>query len=546
LGLNKEKRRIIKPSEKFRTVFNFEWNNSEDTSKDINPLYSSRVEPEFLFGRGNRGGLDKHDKYLDDKFNKTKVVKDTNDGEDEKHWSKKNIYQMSERDWRIFREDHDIIIKGGRVPHPFRTWEESKLPDYIMSAIYDAGYSTPTPIQMQTIPIGLERKDLIGLAPTGSGKSAAFLIPLIAYLSSLPPVDVNGTNDGPYAIILAPSRELAVQIYDEFQKFAKYTRLRAASVIGGRSAEEQAMILGVGVEVIIGTPGRIKDALERQYTVLTQCYYVILDEADTMIKEGFEESVNFILDCIPVTNLKSNDEELIEEQEKESKLGGKNYRVTMMFSATMTSSLEKLARKYLRCPSYVTIGEPGSGKKSIIQKIEFTSEGRKRDLIRSILDRAKPPIIIFVNHKTTVDSLTRYLDKLDHRVTSLHSGKSQEGREKALNSFKDGKYDILVATNLAAKGIDVEGLELVINYDAPNSIDDYTHRIGRTGRAGKKGTAITFLTDSDEGIFYELRNFLEINNQVVPDELASHPASKIKPGTVSDHVPRRKQIVYTA
>jgi ATP-dependent RNA helicase DDX23/PRP28 len=546
LGLKKEKRRLIKPSEKFKTVFNFEWNNAEDTSRDINPLYDKKIEPQFMFGRGNRGGLDKYDKYLDDKRYKYKSVEGKReDKDDNKHWSKKNLYQMSDRDWRIFREDHEIIIKGGRVPHPFRTWEESKLPDYLMEAIKDIGYKTPSAIQMQAIPIGLERRDLIGLAPTGSGKSAAFLIPLIAYLSSLPSVDSKEINDGPYAMILAPSRELAIQIHEEFIKFAKHTKLKSACLIGGRSGEEQAMILGVGVEVIIGTPGRIRDALERSYTVLNQCYYVVLDEADTMIKEGFEETLNYILECIPPTNLKSADEELIEEQEKESRLGGKNYRITMMFSATMTTTLERLARKYLRCPSYVTIGEPGIGKKTITQKVEYLKEGAKKDRLRTILDRARPPIIIFVNQKITVDYLTRYLEKYRHSVTSLHSGKSQEGREKALNSFKDGRYDILVATNVAAKGIDVEGLELVINYDAPTSIDDYTHRIGRTGRAGKKGTAITFLTDADEGIFYDLKQYLEMNDQIVPDELSSHPASKFKQGNVNDKMPRRKQIVYT-
>jgi len=460
-------------------------------------------------------------------------------------WTKKTICEMTERDWRIFREDHDIIIKGGRVPYPIRSWSENDLPEYILKAIRDSGYKAPTSIQMQAIPIGLEKRDLIGLAPTGSGKSAAFLIPLIIYLNKLPPVSEN-RQDGPYSMILAPSRELAVQIYDEFKKFSKYTNLKAACLVGGRSAEEQAVQLGVGVEVIIGTPGRIQDTIERQFTTLNQCNYVIIDEADKMIKDGFEENLKFLLESIPATNLKSEDEKVIEEQEKECKLGIKRYRVTIMFSATMNSSLEKLARKYLRGPSYISIGEPGAGKKQIEQQVIFLDEHQKREKIRNILSRTRGTAMIFVNHKNSVDSLCKTLERFNFNVIGMHGGKSQDAREKALKGFKSGKYDVLVCTSLAARGIDVEGLSLVINYDCPKTIDDYTHRIGRTGRAGKEGTAITFLTSGDEEIFYDLREFLEHNKQHVPPELEQHPASKIKPGAFNEKVPRSKQVVYTA
>jgi ATP-dependent RNA helicase DDX23/PRP28 len=299
--------------------------------------------------------------------------------------------------------------------------------------------------------------------------------------------------------------------------------------------------------VIIGTPGRINDALERHFTTLNQCQYVVLDEADTMIKEGFEEILNKILDQIP-TDLKSENEKLAEVQEKESQQGIAKYRITMMFSATMTKELEKLARKYLRAPSYISIGEPGIGKKEIDQKVEYLgSESQKKEKLRNILNKAKPPIIIFVNRKTTADNLLKSLDRNFSAIT-LHGGKSQEGREKALNGFKDGKYDILITTNVAARGIDVENVKLVINYDAPFTIQDYNHRIGRTGRAGMHGTAITFLTNEDEGIFYDLVEYLIQNNQFVPPELASHPMSKIKPGQNKGQatLPKRRQIVYTA
>jgi ATP-dependent RNA helicase DDX23/PRP28 len=476
----------------------------------------------------------------------TENVSEKNKLKEDIHWSQKSASEMTERDWRIFREDNDIILKGGRVPFPIRIWSEGNLPDYILNAIKDAGYKKPTPIQMQGIPVGIEKRDMIALAPTGSGKSAAFLIPLIIYLNSLPPIDSNNNRDGPYAIILAPSRELALQIYEEFNKFAKYTKLRAASVVGGRSSEEQAVLLGNGVEVIIGTPGRIQDTLERNFTILNQCNYVVLDEADKMIHDGLESNVNYILNCIPDNNLKSEDEKIAEQQEKECKLGNKKYRITMMFSATMTRNLENLARKYLRCPSYISIGEPGAGKKEIEQRIEFISENQKRGRLFTILEKFKPPIIIFVNHKKSTELLCKTLEKSGYKATSLHGGKSQESREKALNGFKDGKYDILICTNLAARGIDVEGVSLVINYDAPFNIEDYNHRIGRTGRAGLKGTSITFITNSDEALFYDLNEYLIHNNQPVPQELSSHPATKIKPGTNVDNLPRRRQILYAA
>lgn len=396
------------------------------------------------------------------------------------HWKDKKLSEMTERDWRIFREDHDIIIKGGRVPYPIRSWEESNLPDYILEAIKYAGYKKPSSIQIQAITIGLERKDMIGLAPTGSGKSAAFLIPLIVYLNSLPAITPETAQNGPYAMILAPSRELALQIYDEFNKFAKYTKLRAASIVGGKSAEEQALILGVGVEVIIGTPGRIQDTLEKHFTCLTQCNYIVLDEADKMIKDGFEENLNYILDCIPATNMKSEDEKLVEEQEKECKLGIKSYRITMMFSATMTHQLEKLARKYLRCPSYISIGEPGAGKKEIEQRVEIVTENQKKERLMQLLDKFKPPIMIFLNHKRSVDNLCKLLEKIDVNAATLHGGKTQESRERSLNGFKEGKYDVLVCTNLAARGIDVYGVTLVVNYDAPTSIEGNSYSFIRS------------------------------------------------------------------
>lgn len=333
-----------------------------------------------------------------------------------KHWSEKPLEKMTERDWRIFREDHEIIIKGGRVPRPIRDWNEAELPQFLQENIKNLNYKKPTSIQVQAIPVGLTRRDLIGLAPTGSGKTAAFLIPLINYLSTLPPITPDIAEEGPYGLIITPTRELAVQIHADFQKMSAGTKLRSTVVVGGKSIEEQSMNIRKGVELLVGTPGRLKDALESRYTVLNQCTYVIIDEADRMMDMGLEEPLQYILDCIPSTNLKSDREDLAELQEEKSKKGESKYRITHMFSATMPSQVEKMARKYLRCPSYISIGEPGVGKKEIEQRVEFVSEGEKKHRLKAILSKAEPPIIIFLNEKRAVEVLAQTVEKWGVRI----------------------------------------------------------------------------------------------------------------------------------
>jgi ATP-dependent RNA helicase DDX23/PRP28 len=214
-----------------------------------------------------------------------------------------------------------------------------------------------------------------------------------------------------------------------------------------------------------------------------------------------------------------------------------------MFSATMPNAVEKIARKYLRCPSYITIGEPGAGKKDIEQRVEIMGEQEKKNRLKKILEKAEPPIIIFLNEKKAVEYLAKIIDNWGWRAVIYHGGKTQEQREAAVESFKARKYDILVCTDLAGRGLDVEGVQYVINFDAPKNISDFIHRTGRTGRAGKKGVAYTFLTSKNEDLFYDLKNFLAQNGHSLPEELANHPASKIKPGSI-ENVPRRKQIIY--
>lgn len=262
---------------------------------------------------------------------------------DERHWTQKSLNEMTERDWRIFREDYNIAIKGGRIPNPLRSWKESGLTKSILEIIDKCGYREPTPIQRQAIPIGLQNRDIIGVAETGSGKTLAFLIPLLVWITSLPKIERQEEIDqGPYAIILAPTRELAQQIEEETMKFASALEIRTVAVIGGISREDQGFKLRLGVEIVIATPGRLIDVLENRYLVLSRCTYIVLDEADRMIDMGFEGDVQKILDHMPVTNLKPDTDEAEDEEKLMANYASKHkYRQTVMFTATMPPAIER-------------------------------------------------------------------------------------------------------------------------------------------------------------------------------------------------------------
>ncbi|VDN55233.1 unnamed protein product [Dracunculus medinensis] len=480
--------------------FIFDWDAGEDTSNDYNKLYQNRHEVQF-FGRGSIAGMDVNAQKKQKSELEGVKKKAKKEAFDNRHWSQKSLEQMNERDWRIFREDFNIAIKGGRVPKPFRSWEEASLPKEVYDVILKIGYKEPTPIQRQAIPIGLQNRDIIGVAETGSGKTAAFLIPLLVWITSLPKIQISEEQDsGPYAIIMAPTRELAQQIEEETVKFGQLLGIRTVSVIGGASREEQGLKLRLGVEVVIATPGRLLDVLENRYLSLDQCTYVILDEADRMLDMGFEPEV----------------------------------QKTVMFTATMSPAIERLARAYLRRPAVVYIGSIGRPTERVEQIVYMIGEENKRKKLVEIIssDAFEPPIIIFVNQKRGADMLAKGLTKLGFAPCVLHGGKGQDAREYSLAALKDGTRDILVATDVAGRGIDIKDVSLVLNYDMAKTIEDYTHRIGRTGRAGKHGKAITFLTPEDREVFYDLKQcLLESPISTCPPELANHPDAQHKPGT---------------
>merc|ERR1712142_100281 len=553
LGAEKKKKRVRRQNDR---KFVFDWDTTDDTSADYNKLYAERHNLQF-FGRGGIGGIDiKSQKKEQIQFygdllerRRTELEKDQEKSRlkklqrkedkqkfDDRHWSDKELDNMTERDWRIFREDYNITIKGGNVANPIRQWRESSIPEAILDIIDSVGYKEPSPIQRQAIPIGLTNRDIIGVAETGSGKTAAFLIPLLVWIQSLPKqTRVEEADQGPYAIIMAPTRELAQQIEEETNKFGEPLGIRTVAVIGGLSREEQGFKLRLGCEVVIATPGRLIDVLENRYLVLSRCTYLVLDEADRMIDMGFEPDVQKILDHMPVNNQKP-DSEIAEDMSMlaENFKTKNKFRQTVMFTATMPAAVERLARTYLRRPAYCYIGSVGRPVERVEQVVYMMKENDKRNKLISILNSGiEPPIIIFVNQKKGADVLAKGLEKMGYNAATLHGGKGQEQRDTALAGLKAGAKDILVATDVAGRGIDIKDVSLVINYDMAKSIEMYTHRIGRTGRAGKSGKSITFLTADDSHLFYDLKAML-LSSPVssCPHDLANHPEAQNKPGTV--------------
>jgi ATP-dependent RNA helicase DDX23/PRP28 len=597
LGVSEKKSNFVKPSEKTGRVFQFEWKAEDDTGKDdLNPLYSKRQKIAPLFGRGYLAGVDQREQRKESNFlialsekrvqearkleesdtsiseaerkvredarnqalerfrrNQAEEGRKDNKADDQMgyHWSEKTLAQMTERDWRIFREDFDIRVQGGgRNTLPLRYWSEAALPTPLVQAIQAAGYEKPSPIQRQTIPIGLAKRDIIGIAETGSGKTCAFLVPLLAYILQLPQYFRDRVADqGPLAIVMAPTRELAEQIEKECKKLASFTELRVLSVVGGRDIEEQKFEISKGVDIVIGTPGRILDCISRHYLVLNQCNYVVLDEADRMIDMGFDEQVEEVLNQMGgLLRPEHEDPNQMIEDDQSSTM----YRTTAMFTATMSPEIEVIAKQYLRHPVLVRIGDVDSGKnRRIEQKVMFlASEAAKKNALLDEINRslrsqpsssssaapasADVKIIVFVNTQKAADTICRQLEEQRHRVGVLHGGKSQEVREETLEDFRASKINILVATDVAGRGLDIPDVSHVINVDCPKKIANYCHRIGRTGRAGKFGTAVTFITDADTEVMYDLKQYLESTDAMVPHQLAHHPAAQAAPGTRDD------------
>ncbi|OJW56277.1 MAG: DEAD/DEAH box helicase [Sphingomonadales bacterium 63-6] len=343
------------------------------------------------------------------------------------------------------------------------------LSDELLQAVESAGYDTPTPIQAQAIPQIQMMKDLIAIAQTGTGKTASFVLPMIDILA-------HGRRRAlmPRSLILEPTRELAAQVAENFEKYGKNHDLKMALLIGGVQMGDQVKALNEGVDVLIATPGRLMDLFERGKILLTGCDLLVIDEADRMLDMGFIPDIETICSKLPPN------------------------RQTLLFSATMPPPIKKLADKFLTNPKYIEVARPASANINIAQHKVFVTPRKKREVLRHLLrtDDVRTAII-FANRKTTVRELAKSLKQHGFAVGEIHGDMDQSQRLAELQLFKDGHINILCASDVAARGLDVKGVSHVFNFDTPWHPDDYVHRIGRTGRAGAKGRAFTFVSDED-------------------------------------------------
>jgi superfamily II DNA/RNA helicase len=343
------------------------------------------------------------------------------------------------------------------------------LSDQLLRAVTEAGYDTPTPIQAAAIPPVLMMRDLIGIAQTGTGKTASFVLPMIDILA-----EGRSRARMPRSLILEPTRELAAQVAENFEKYGKYHKLSMALLIGGVSMGDQQKALEKGVDVLIATPGRLMDLFERGKILLTGCSLLVIDEADRMLDMGFIPDIENICTKLPAN------------------------RQTLLFSATMPPPIKKLADKFLSNPKSVEVARPASANINIRQWLVETDSRKKKDTLRDLLRREDvTTAIIFCNRKTTVRELAKTLQHDGFSAGEIHGDMEQRDRIAMLDKFKEGGINILVASDVAARGLDVKGVSHVFNYDAPWHPDDYIHRIGRTGRAGATGVAYTLVTKDD-------------------------------------------------
>lgn len=375
------------------------------------------------------------------------------------------------------------------------------LDSTLLQALEKSGYQTPTPIQQAAIPGLLEGRDLIGIAQTGTGKTASFALPILSYLSRNPkkmkPARVR-------VLVMAPTRELASQIIASFEKYSKELKgLRFLSVFGGVSERPQIQALAKGVDVLVATPGRLMDLMSHGHINVSECDVFVLDEADRMLDMGFIKDIERVALKLP------------------------EKRQTMLFSATMPMAIEKLAQKFLKDPLKVEVTPESTTVEKIEQSVLHVEKKDKIKRLKDYLDSERPKrILVFTRTKHGANRVVKELEKLSFKANAIHGNKSQGAREKALEEFRLGTVSILVATDIAARGIDIPGVGHVVNYDIPNDPESYVHRIGRTARAGKSGKAISFCDPEEESY---LRSVEKVIRMALPLYGDSKPARAVSP-----------------
>ena len=372
-------------------------------------------------------------------------------------------------------------------PSPPPRFDTLPLDPKLLRAVADQGYATMTPIQAKAIPVVLSGRDVMGAAQTGTGKTAAFSIPLLQKMLRHENASASPARHPVRAVVLAPTRELADQVAQNVKSYAKHTNLRVAVVFGGVDMKPQTAELKAGVEVLIATPGRLLDHIEAKNCVLNQVEYVVLDEADRMLDIGFLPDLQRILSYLP-----------------------KGNRQTLLFSATFSPEIKRLASSYLKDPELVEVARPNATASTVEQRFFSVSDDDKRRTILKLLrDRDIKQSIVFVNSKLGAARLARSFERDGLRTAALHGDKSQDERLKSLAAFKAGEVDLLVATDVAARGLDIADLPAVFNFDVPFNAEDYVHRIGRTGRAGASGIAMTLVTREDARLVADIEKLIK-------------------------------------
>lgn len=394
------------------------------------------------------------------------------------------------------------------------TFKDLKIVAPILKSLEEAGYSHPTPIQEQSIPILLDGRDLLGCAQTGTGKTAAFAIPILQHLYKQRQPEQRRRKIR--ALVMTPTRELAIQIADSFSAYGKHTGLRNTVVFGGVKQGAQVQALKRGVDVLVATPGRLLDLIGQGHISLRDITHFVLDEADQMLDMGFIRDIRKLIDMLPTR------------------------RQSLFFSATMSPEILALSRQIVGDPERVTIKPEQPTAERVDQAVYLVEKKNKGKLLVHLIDEQDPEsVLVFSRTKHGADKIVRFLGKNDIKAAAIHGNKSQVARQKALGNFKNGVTNVLVATDIAARGIDVSLLELVVNYDLPNVPETYVHRIGRTGRAKASGTALSFC-DLEERAY--LRSIQKLIKQDVP-VVKDHPyvdTSVEPPGGVPKKKPQRK------
>ena len=380
------------------------------------------------------------------------------------------------------------------------SFDDLGLAEPLLRAVRAENYTEPTPIQVQAIPYLLDGRDLLGIAQTGTGKTAAFALPILQRLSAHP---VPRKRGAVRALILTPTRELAMQIVENFRSYGRHLGLRSAVIFGGVGQQPQVDNLARGLDILVATPGRLLDLMNQRHADLRDVSIFVLDEADRMLDMGFIHDVKRIVATLP------------------------KERQTLFFSATMPGEVEKLAGGILKDPVRIEVTPPATTVERIDQRVYFVDAGNKSALLADLLkDKAIERALIFTRTKHGADRVTKHILRIGVDAQAIHGNKSQNARQRALNDFRDGNTRVLVATDIAARGIDVDGITHVINFEIPNVPETYVHRIGRTARAGRDGIALTFCDASEKSLLRDVEKLTRKSLTVVHDHAFHGPAPR--------------------